>query len=88
MEIALIELAGMEAGMGERLLVNKIPQLLAERNMNERDFLAECIRRGVSQATVARLLAGKTNTTTETLAKVADALNVASLCEVIDFGEQ
>jgi hypothetical protein len=76
----------MEARMGEKRLVNKVPQLLAQRQMTERDFLGECLKRGVSIDTARRLLTGKVNTTTDTLAKIAGVLNVDSICEIIDLG--
>lgn len=88
MVMALIDTRTMEAGMGRAQLVNKIPQLLAEKGMSERDFLAECVRQGLSPMTVARLLKPDyINTNVETLAKVAAALKLNSISEVMDFGK-
>ena len=84
MTMALVGLQGRKADMG-RMLVNKIPQLLAEMKMSELDFKAECMRQGLSVTTAERLLDPDYNPTVETLAKAARALKLNSIACLIDL---
>ena len=63
--------------MGKGTLVNHIPELLAERNMDAKTFVAYCMLQGMSQTTAYSLVRGETKVKTATLQTAASVLGVS-----------
>lgn len=61
--------------MGDAL-VSRIPQLLQQKGMSDKEFIARCMLADLSDYTARRLLSGETNLTTNTMLKVAKILDV------------
>lgn len=63
--------------MGKGRLVNHIPELLAEKKMDTKTFIAYCMLQGMSQSTAYSLVNGDTNVKTTTLQMAATVLGVS-----------
>jgi hypothetical protein len=72
----------LEAVMGLR---NFVPELLAQKGMDTKTFVAYCMLEGLGQDTAYRLVRGEVDFTTKTLAVVRKVLCVRSLSELIDY---
>lgn len=67
------------------LLVNKVADVLARKGWDNKTFVAYCMLGGIGQDTAYRLTRGDTNFNTNTLAQIAQIINVASISELIDL---
>ena len=64
-------------------LENKVSTICKKRGMSRTDFLADCVRLGISYDTAQRLYDGETGFQYSTLVKVAQAMRV-SVSDLID----
>lgn len=74
-----------EAVMGK--IVNHVPELLKEKGIDERDFIADCMKAGLSHDTAYRLTRGDTKVTVETIRIAALVLGSVSISEIMDLGD-
>jgi hypothetical protein len=65
-----------EAAMGKGRLVNHIPELLVEKNLDAKTFVAYCMLQGMAQSTAYSLVNGETNMRSKTLQIAASVLGV------------
>ena len=63
--------------MGKGKLINHIPQLLEEKNMDAKTFVAHCMLQGMAQSTAYSLVNGETNVRATTLQIAASVLGVS-----------
>lgn len=73
-----------EAPTKERILVNKVPQLMNDRKMSDREMKAHVILSGSSTDTADRLVNGDTRFSIATLAKLANQIG-CEISEIIDL---
>jgi len=65
-------------------LKSHMSSLMTEKGWSDRDFIAECIRAGLSQDTAKKFLAGETNFQADTILTVANIFGRSSIGDVID----
>jgi len=63
--------------MGKGRLINHIPELLAEKHMETKTFVAYCMLQGMAQTTAYSLVRGETNVKSTTLQIAASVLGVS-----------
>lgn len=68
----------------QKTLINKVPDLIKDLQINENTFKALVIQSGLSFDTGDRLLKGETNFSIRTLATLADQLGVR-ISQIIDM---
>jgi len=66
-----------EVAMGKGRLVNHIPELLVEKHMEAKNFVAYCMLQGMAQSTAYSLVNGETNVKSKTLQIAASVLGVS-----------
>ncbi|MEI7988783.1 MAG: hypothetical protein WCI88_07065 [Chloroflexota bacterium] len=71
-----------------KLLQSKVRKVVARKGWSEKMFIAQCIMADISHQTARDVYAGSTGLTTETLAKIAIALGVTSVAEVLDLSDE
>lgn len=66
-----------DAALGKGRLINHIPELLKEKNMEAKTFVAYCMLQGMAQTTAYSLVNGETNVKSRTLQIAASVLGVS-----------
>ncbi len=76
----------LEAAVGK--LKNHVPELLVQKGLDTKTFVAKCMLAGLSADTAYRFTRGNTNFNAKAMRIVADVLGLTSLSQVIDIVDE